>query len=78
MDDKKGREYVIEELKKVYNEIIATNEVYMQKNDTLNTNNALIITGDALIHGLEKDIAEIIINITMYCEAVLCCRVSPK
>lgn len=50
----------------------------MTKNDEANTNNALIITGDALLHGLEKEIAEIIVNITMFCEAVLCCRVSPK
>lgn len=41
-------------------------------------NNALIITGDALIHGLNPDIAVKIIEITKYCEAVLCCRVSPK
>lgn len=40
--------------------------------------NALIITGDALIHGLEKEIAQEIVKITKHCEAVLCCRVSPK
>ena len=41
-------------------------------------NNALVITGDALIYGLEKRLSEIIVRISQHCSAVVACRVTPK
>ncbi|KRX01550.1 P-type ATPase, cytoplasmic domain N [Pseudocohnilembus persalinus] len=54
------------------------NEKLKSQEHLRNQKNALIITGDALIHGLEKEIAQTIIEITNHCDSVLCCRVSPK
>lgn len=39
---------------------------------------ALIVSGDALIHALKPDISSKLMELASVCEAVLCCRVSPK
>ena len=39
---------------------------------------ALVISGDALIHAIKKPISEEVLKVAHDCEAVLCCRVSPK
>ncbi|CAD8079154.1 unnamed protein product [Paramecium primaurelia] len=39
---------------------------------------ALIISGDALLHALKPDIQKKVAEVCGYCEVVLCCRVSPK
>lgn len=40
--------------------------------------NALVITGDALIHAMTTDLSKELMKICDKCEAVVCCRVSPK
>ncbi|CAD8170934.1 unnamed protein product [Paramecium octaurelia] len=44
----------------------------------LNQRQALIISGDALLHALKPDIQKKVSEIGQCCEVVLCCRVSPK
>ena len=39
---------------------------------------ALVITGEALTHGLKPEISHLIMRIASECRAVICCRVSPK
>lgn len=39
---------------------------------------ALIVSGDALIHALKPAIASTLMELASQCDAVLCCRVSPK
>lgn len=80
LDNERGMESVNKQLSEVIKEINQRQEEFKRKNKggQIDTNNALIITGDALIHGLKEEIATKIIEITKYCEAVLCCRVSPK
>jgi phospholipid-transporting ATPase len=40
--------------------------------------NALIITGDALIHAMKKPLSAELMKVCDVCESVVCCRVSPK
>ena len=44
----------------------------------LQNKNALVITGEALIHGFEPEISQLIVKISQQCSSVLACRVSPK
>ncbi|KRX09193.1 P-type ATPase, cytoplasmic domain N [Pseudocohnilembus persalinus] len=76
-NDELAKELVKQQLKTTYTKIIEENEKQLAETNELNTQNALIITGEALAHITDPDLADILINITMYCEAVLCCRVSP-
>ena len=46
--------------------------------EKISQQNALIITGDALIHGLKPQVSKLIVAISKYCNSVLACRVSPK
>jgi len=39
---------------------------------------ALIVSGDALNEGMKEPLNKELMNIAEYCEAVICCRVSPK
>ncbi len=39
---------------------------------------ALIMSGDALIHAIKEPISKQVLKVAHECEAVLCCRVSPK
>lgn len=42
------------------------------------TKYALILSGETLIHALKPQVAQKVLQIASFCEAVLCCRVSPK
>lgn len=49
-----------------------------KKNGVVSDQNALIISGEALIYALKPSLEKDLVEITKYCSAVLCCRVSPK
>jgi phospholipid-transporting ATPase len=40
--------------------------------------NALIVTGDALIHAMNPELSRELMKVCDICESVVCCRVSPK
>lgn len=46
--------------------------------DEYDGEHALIISGDALFHALKPGISGLVMKIAEECQAVLCCRVSPK
>ncbi|KAK9829125.1 hypothetical protein WJX72_004020 [[Myrmecia] bisecta] len=49
-----------------------------QKEEEGHTDNALIIDGKALLHGLADDVKDRLLRVGAECAAVICCRVSPK
>lgn len=49
-----------------------------QKKDPSKSKYALIISGDAMVHAMNKELSKKIMNIASKCQAVLACRVSPK
>lgn len=53
-------------------------DIQVHKKNDPKTRFALIISGDALIHAIKEPISKEVLKVAHVCEAVLCCRVSPK
>ena len=53
-------------------------DIQVHRNADNKTRFALVISGDALIHAIKPPISHEVLKVAHECEAVLCCRVSPK
>ncbi|EGR30728.1 phospholipid-translocating p-type flippase family protein, putative [Ichthyophthirius multifiliis] len=73
-NDQQNAQDIEDKLKKTLIEIQQNKD----ENGQLNYNNAFIITGESLIYVLKGELKNLLIQITNYCTAVLCCRVSPQ
>lgn len=77
-DKEKTEEQLHDEVSKKLTSIKDSIEKNKDQHGDINCNNALVITGDALLYGLQLDLSVVLMTIANYCKAVLCCRVSPK
>lgn len=53
-------------------------DIQVHRKTDPNTRFALVVTGDTLIHAIKEPLSKEVLKVAHNCEAVLCCRVSPK